>query len=256
VESISQIEGQWDVVSFEGYRPQRLIGSGRAAYADFGPNGVSLRIECNHSGRGGTVRAGRFVPAENDLAIQTQMACGPEREARDSSYFAFFSRSPTVELLSDGRLRVRADETELILERSAKRRLAYLPTPSELQGEWRMMELTHYVPEGGSAGIGLSEMPGRVVFSDNTARYSRCPQHDLQFRFSDEGILVKTGGSELPAEPSGCPDLGEAPRAAMMPVPWDALRVLHSNPMVEKSGDDQLLVSTERLGLLLTRAPG
>jgi hypothetical protein len=118
------------------------------------------------------------------------------------------------------------------------------------------MELTHYVSEGGIAGIGLSETPGRIIFSGNTAGYSRCPQHDLQFRFSDEGILVKTGGSELPAEPAGCPDLGEAPHTAMLPVPWDALRVLHSDPMVEKSGDDQLLVSTERLGLLLTRAPG
>ena len=255
VDSISQIEGQWDIVSFEGYDPQRLSGSVRAAYADFGPNGVSLRIECNYSGRSGTVREGRFIPAADDDMIQTQMGCGPEREARDSRYFAFFSRSPTIEHLPGGHLRLRADGTELILERPVKRRLAYLPAPSELQGEWRLLELTRYVPEGGFTGIGLSETPGRIVFSGNTISYSRCPQYDLQFLFSEDGVLVKTGGADLPAEPIGCPELSEGLHGEGLPVPWDALRVLHSNPKVEKSGENQLLVSTDRLGLLLARAP-
>jgi hypothetical protein len=45
------------------------------------------------------------------------MGCDPERQARESRYFAFFDRSPTIEKLPDGRLRLRADESELILER-------------------------------------------------------------------------------------------------------------------------------------------
>jgi hypothetical protein len=51
----AQVLGEWDVVSFEGYRPQRLMGGSRAAFADFGPEGVRLRIECNYSGRGGKI---------------------------------------------------------------------------------------------------------------------------------------------------------------------------------------------------------
>jgi hypothetical protein len=45
VTSIGEIEGPWDIVSFEGYHPQRLAGLGRAAYADFSRQRVSLRIE-------------------------------------------------------------------------------------------------------------------------------------------------------------------------------------------------------------------
>lgn len=117
VTSISQIEGPWDIVSFDGYRPQRHARPARDAYADFSRQRVSLRIECNYASRGGTVHGGRFVPADGEPGEQTLMGCGADREARERRYFEFFNRSPTIEGLPDGRLRLRADESELILER-------------------------------------------------------------------------------------------------------------------------------------------
>ncbi|MFL6725854.1 MAG: hypothetical protein ACJ8FS_04990, partial [Sphingomicrobium sp.] len=59
--SMADILGQWDVVSFEGYKPARMHGATRAAVADFDEQSVRLRIECNTSSIGGTVRDGRYV---------------------------------------------------------------------------------------------------------------------------------------------------------------------------------------------------
>jgi hypothetical protein len=162
VSSSAEIRGQWDVVSFESYAPVRMHGSTRAAFADFDARGVRLRIECNYSGVNGFVRDGKFV-SQRDLRAQTQMGCGPEREARDERYFSFFDREPSVELLSDGRLRLLAGETKLILERTEKRRLAYIPEWKSLAGKWRLESLTHYGTEGGYSGIGLSDVPGRII---------------------------------------------------------------------------------------------
>ena len=67
VQSSDEILGEWDVVSFEGYEPQqRMEGTVRSTMADFGPDGVRLRIECNWSGTQGNVRDGRFVREQNE----------------------------------------------------------------------------------------------------------------------------------------------------------------------------------------------
>jgi hypothetical protein len=58
VQNSAEIAGAWDVASFEGYEPRRLSETNRAAFADFGLAGVGLRIECNYSGRSGTVTGG------------------------------------------------------------------------------------------------------------------------------------------------------------------------------------------------------
>lgn len=253
VQDAVAVAGAWDVVSFEGYEPARLSGSGRAAYADFGPNGVGLRIECNQSGRGGTVGNGRFNSIKGD-GLQTAMSCGPERNARESRYFGFFEKSPTVEHIGADRLRLRAGTTQLILERPAVRRLSNLPTPAELQGSWRMLDLTRFQPEGGTAGIGLTETPGRIVFEGDRISYSRCPQYGVTFRWEENGRLVKTAGA-LPAKAGDCRELAEPAINSRMPAAGDVLALLHANPQVERTGDGALLISTERLGLVITKAP-
>jgi hypothetical protein len=108
----SSTAGQWDVVSFEGYEPQRLSGTRRAAVADFGERGVRLRIECNDSGRLGRVSNGHFVPGDNSMSGQSVKSCGPERNERESRYFTFFEKNPTVEHLSPDRLRLRVGATD------------------------------------------------------------------------------------------------------------------------------------------------
>ena len=83
--------GAWDVVSFEGYAPRsRVVGSTRAAYADFDADGVRLRMECNYAGRRGAVRAGVFEAAADADHMQTLMGCGADGNAREARYFTFF----------------------------------------------------------------------------------------------------------------------------------------------------------------------
>lgn len=110
VPSPAEIAGRWDVLSFEGYQPAHRHG----AFANFSGQEVRLRIECNHSRVPGLVRNGRFVPQPGPR-MQTEMGCEPGREERDSRYFSFFDRSPTIERLPNGRLRLVAGDSVLIL---------------------------------------------------------------------------------------------------------------------------------------------
>lgn len=252
--SLADILGQWDVVSFEGYEPVRMKGATRAAIADFGEQGVQLRIECNTSSSTGTIGVlnGRLVRGAG-ARMQTEMGCAKEREERDRRYFSLFDRSPSVERLPNGRLRLVAGESVLILERPEQRRLAYVPARSELDGEWRMEELIRYGQNGGYSGIGLSDVPGRIVIEGHRLSYDRCPRYDLTYSYSSDGRLMKTGGALVPQEPK-CPTLRypdyEAPA---LPSAMEILPLLHSNPWVEDVGNGQLLIANERVGLLLTK---
>jgi hypothetical protein len=243
------------VVSFEGYRPRRLSGTIRATRADFGEAGVALRLECNYSGRAGTVRDGRFVASPANDRMQTAMSCGDEANERERRYFTFFESGPTVERLGPGRLRLRQGDVELVLARPDVRRLDFVPAAGELQGRWRLLELTRYLPAGGHSGIGLSEVPGRIVISGDRLFYSRCAQYGIEFRLGTDGRLEKRSGTAPPAAPAGCGELDEPAPGPELPSQWDALRLLHAGPAVERSGDDSLLVSTGELGLLIRRAP-
>lgn len=250
--SLAYILGQWDVVSFEGYKPLTRSAA-RTATADFFEWGVQLRIECNISRRGGVVRDGRFVG--HGMRTETEIGCGEEHEERDRRYFSFFDRSPTIDPLPGGRLRLTAGDSILILERRERRRLAYVPDRSELEGQWSMETLTRYGSAGGSSGIGLSDVPGRIVIEGNRLSYDRCPRYDLTFSYLADGRLVRTGGSPLPEEPD-CPALKYPDYdAPALPSAMEILLLLHSNPWIEDVGNGQLLIANERYGLLLAR-PG
>ena len=118
-----------------------------------------------------------------------------------------------------------------------------------------MLEVTHYLEQGGYAGSGLSEVPGRIVFDGIEAGYSRCPQFNISYRYTEAGVVEKIDGAVLPRNASQCEPLSEKPFNADMPVQWDVMRVLHANPRMEKVDDDTILMSTERYGVLLTKAP-
>lgn len=253
--SAADVAGKWDVVSFEGYRPQRISGTVRAAYADFGTSGVSLRLECNYTGRSGRVVEGRFVAAPTNERIQTQIGCGPERGPREERYFTFFERTPSVEFVGDDRLHLRAGQDELILERPSARRLSYLASSAELQGEWAMVEVSWFPPGGGVAGIGLSEAANRLVIEGNRLRVRGCPEVDLTFQYTIHGQLRKLVGAMLPAGPLACPGLSDMADGPALPKASDAIRLLHADPLVEKAGDGALLLSTGEYALLIMRPP-
>lgn len=249
VPSPAEIAGRWDVLSFEGYQPAHR----HDAFANFSGPGVSLRIECNHSRVPGLVRNGRFVPQPGPR-IQTEMGCEPEREERDSRYFSFFDRSPTFERLPNGRLRLVAGDSVLILERPEQRRLAFLPERDELNGRWRMDSLTRYEPQGGSSGIGLSDVPGRIVIEGNRLSYDRCPQYALPFAYGADGRLLKTSGAPLPDKPD-CAALKLPWETTGLPTPDQILPLLHANPWVEDLGNGRMFIANEQLGLLVTKEP-
>lgn len=249
VPSAADIAGRWDVVSFEGYQPASRHG----AFANFWPHGVSLQIECNRSRIPGLVRDGRFVTRPGPR-MSTERGCEPEREERDSRYFSFFDRSPSIERLGSKRLRLVAGSTVLILERPEQRRLAYLPGRDELEGTWRMESLTRYGPQDGESGIGLSDIPGRLVIQGNRISYDRCPQFAVTFTYGTDGRLVKTGGATLPAKPD-CPQLKPPRETFDMPTPDQILPLLHGNPWVEEIGKGRMLIANDRLGLYVALAP-
>lgn len=255
ISTTADVAGQWDVVSFEGHRPSRLSGAVRAAYADFGATGVSLRMECNYTGRSGRVMDGRFVAAPGDDGVQTQMGCGPERGPREERYFGFFERNPSVQHIGVDRLRLRAGQDELILERPSVRRLSHLASSAELQGEWEMLEVSRSPSDGGVAGIGLSEASARIVIAGDRLRVVGCRGVDLTFKYTGQGQMRKSGRARLPAGPLGCPGLSDTADGPVLPKGSDAVRILHADPLVEKVGDGTLLLSDGEYGLLIARAP-
>lgn len=245
--SSADILGNWDVVSFEGYEPAYRHG----AFANFSQTGVRLRIECNRSTIPGVIHEGRFE-ARPGPRMQTEMGCDPEREGRDVRFFSFFDRRPVFERVANGRLRLVAGETVLILERPEQRRLAYIPERDELNGSWRMESLTHYEPQGGESGIGLSEVPGRITIGDDRLIYDRCPEYAVNFTLGADGRLNKTAGPPLPEEPN-CPALTLPWQTTGLPTPDQILPLLHGNPWVEDMGAGRILIANERLGLLLSK---
>jgi hypothetical protein len=247
--SHTDVAGRWDVLSFEGHQPASRHG----AFANFWAHGVSVRLECNLSQIPGIVRNGHFVTQPGPRTA-TEMGCGPELEARDTRYFHFFARSPSVEQLANGRLRLVAGDSVLILERPEQRRLAFLPTAGELNGRWRMESLTRYGPEDGESGIGLSDVPGLIVIDGNRLSYDRCPQFALTFTYGADGRLRKTGGAALP-ENAHCPHLKPPRETFDMPTPDQILPLLHGNPWVEEIGHGRMLIANERLGLLVAKEP-
>lgn len=247
--SQADISGRWDVVSFEGYQPASRHG----AFANFWANGVSVQLECNRSRISGIVRDGRFV-TQPGPRMATERGCGPEQEARDTRYFSFFDRSPAIEQLADGRLRLVAGDSTLVIERPEQRRLAFLPAPDELNGRWRMESLTRYGPGDGESGIGLSDVQGRIFIERNRLTYDRCPQFALNFTYGADGRLRKTGGAALP-ENVDCPQLRPPRETFDMPTPDQILPLLHGNPWVEELGNGRMLIATEQLGLVVAKEP-
>jgi len=241
--------GRWDVVSFEGYRPASRHG----AFANFWPHGVSLRIECNRSTVPGIVRDGRFV-TQSGPRMTTEMGCEPELHERDSRYFSFFDRSPRIERLADRRVRLVAGDSVLILERPEQRRLNYLPERDELDGRWRMESLTLYGPQDGESGIGLSDIPGRIVIQGDRLSYDRCPQFALNFNYGPDGRLLKTSSPALPPKPD-CAPLKMARPTTGLPTPDQILPLLHGNPWVEELGTGRMLIANDRLGLVVAKEP-
>ncbi|ANU07126.1 hypothetical protein [Paraurantiacibacter namhicola] len=254
--SASDVAGDWDVVSFDGYTvPFRSRGTERAAFANFTDGGVGLHLECNWSGVPGRMRGDVFKPSGEGPWPQTLAGCEADKAERDDAYFAFFARSPKGEVLPGDRLRFTAGDTVLLLERPEQRRLGFVPELAGIEGQWRMVGLTMFAPQGGMSGMGLTEVPGRVVIDGGRIGYNRCPQYDAEVTYTQDGVFRRTGGAAVPDEPAGCEELAERSWNKVPPELWDILEMLHDNPRAERLAEGDLLLTTDSFGLHLTQQP-
>lgn len=253
VMALSEIGGEWQVVEFGGYRPARVTHPRPAAFASFGPGGVGLRIECNWSGAPGTIRDGRFVPPANpEPQAQTAMGCGKEREERDARYFAFFGKSPTIEHIAGGQLRLFADGTELILERPEAIRLETLPKIADLAGEWRVEGL-QLINREGMRGIGLDPSTVIVLAADRIA-VKGCPAGAVTIDFTADGRLARTGGADAAGVIAACGTFDKAGFGMPDLKPALVADVLAGSPKVYWGGPDKLTLQTAD-GLVLDLNP-
>lgn len=256
VTSVSQVQGEWQVVSFEGYEPDRVTHPRPAAFANFGTDGgVGLRIECNWSGAPGTVKDGKFVPPADDdgLYAQTAMGCGKEREDRDARYFRFFRQNPSMDLLPSGRLRMQAGDSVLVLERPEVIRLETLPALSEIAGEWRA-EGFQKINEEGMRGIGLSDLASKVFIADGKLGLTGCSDAAVAVRYTADGRLERTGGADAAAVRAACGDLTggfEMPGLSGT----EMADLLAGSPKVYNAGKDRLTLQSGELVIDLTREP-
>lgn len=202
VTSLAHVQGEWDIVEYQGERPPRLNTDGmRHYYVDIGAGGMRFAIGCNYSGMPGSIGSGGvLIPAVPDTGMTTQMGCGPEREALDTDFFNFFRSRPKVELLSDGRLRIEGTGRSLLLERSDIRRLAYGPPLPEIVGTWRVLSVTRFV-NGGYQGWGPMFAPGRLRIDPSAITYSRCPALRVSFRYGADFTLSRQGPGAIAEGP-------------------------------------------------------
>jgi hypothetical protein len=248
VNSIADIEGQWDVVSFDGYRPRRLDSDGgRHAYVDFIGDRVGFAIECNYSGiETARIDNGRLVRVAGD-AVQTEMGCGPEREGRDEAFFAFLRNSPSV---------ARRGADELVLERGGvtlellraevRQRENAVRTLAELDGAWTTAIIYQTVEPGhGRNVLAFSTPPGTaaLTFANGAVRMTfDCETAQTQVQLSAPGAL--TAGTPQRTTSGRC-TLSQEDRDIAASLITGALTAERIDPnMVHLVGDDVRAVLT------------
>lgn len=240
--NISEIAGAWDIVSFDGYRPARLDSDGgRHAYVNIEGDSLSFAIECNYSGMRGRIENGRLVLLPSD-AIQTEMGCGPEREARDAAFFAFMRSGANVTRAGDDRIVLENDGTQLELERADVRQRELLPTAlEEFDGEWRTdIIYLRTVPGSGRNLVAFAE-PANADFTFNNGLVRMtfdCETVEAQLTLAEPGVL-KADASTLRRTTTGRCALPQDDRdraASLMSgtlsaerIPPDAMHLVNSD---------------------------
>ena len=250
VNALAEIVGEWDIVRFDNHSPPRLDNDGqRHAYVDIGHRSLRFDISCNHSGMAGHIEGGALTPAAVDKSTQTAMGCGPEREARDATFFSFFRARPQVGLLPDGRLRIWNSHHELLLEQSSRRRLAMGPPLSEITGIWRVVSFMQFEgrDQRGQRGWGAMFAPGRLRIGGRTLSYSRCPTASLRVTYTSDFVLRRDSGAE-PATTVDCRVVTPAP-TEVEPM---LAALLTQSPAAERVSNNRFILRSRDYAVVLT----
>lgn len=234
ITSLSDIAGPWDIVRFDGYSPVRLHGGVRRAFVDVRRDVLSYVIECNYSGSRARIDTdGVLRELGDDLRVQTEQGCPPDREARDRAFFGFFTSAPRVTWIEGGRLRLSNGRNELVLERPEQRRLAFVPSLSELQGRW-FPQIVHRVDDsGGYEGWGV-DLDQPLEIAGDRIRWTGCGGVTFRFRYLPGGRIESLGQE-------GAPDCGSNSQAAFL------LRVVKGNPQAERTAEGGLALTKDNL---------
>ncbi len=257
VTDADQIEGRWEVARFNDYAPpQRMDGMTRIAIADFRPTYkyVDLRIGCAQGISYGTFKDGRFVaqpPPEGftGIAPEDEAKCTAEERARDKEYRAFFKQNPTIAISGEDRLRLTAGSSELLLESPLLRMRASAPALDQLTGTWQLGAV--YMRSFGRIDLrSLWDAPGAVGITDKRIVYTLCPDYAVTIRYED-GRLKAPEGTQ-PPEDAKCSPANYA-KADEAPTLGDVMYLFAASPVVERAGEDTILLTADGIELLLKR---
>lgn len=211
VRGMADIAGQWDIVSFDGHTPRRLdADGGRHAYVDFSTDGATFTIECNYTGMRARIENGRLVALPHE-DIQTAMGCGPERNRRESAFFAFLRGSPTIAQRGADELVLTRGGQRLELQRAEVRQRAMRPTSLlDFDGAWRADIVYLQIAEGHTGNLiaGLDGAPAEFSFDNNVVRLRfDCETAEAGWRMTAPGVIETdalrrrtTGGCRLSQE--------------------------------------------------------
>lgn len=214
--ALSEIQGDWDIVEFDGYQPDSFDSDGeRHAFVKINPTSLSYTIECNYAGMNAVLGENGILQStesENDWA-QTEMWCGEIRQARDQSFFRFMQSRPKATLLKNGNLILATGDQSLLLEPREVARLRNAPNGlRDLLGLWTIVSFQD--PEGTKwggvnfVGAGGPNYQGRIEISDTALIYLReCQRILIEATIDEVGQLSKRQNTMLSVEPGNCEPL-------------------------------------------------
>ena len=176
------LQGEWNVLRFDDYRPaSRLNSEGkRSAYIDFyddkyspGHLGTQSHIGCNFSGNIIQLQEvkSRFqlIDINQEFGrLTTQKGCPDDLQKRDEAFFSMMDNNPRLERLGEMRLRLWTDKHELILER------AHIGQDRDAVRDFQKLHGTWSILSVNKAGLGLGGAyyaPEPVVISDDKIQY-------------------------------------------------------------------------------------
>ena len=233
--SLSEIEGFWLIERFEDFEPSwRDNTPWRNAYLHIDDNRITYSVGCNQSGNPASIGTdGILYDTGDGSRLQTLKACGPDREARDERFFAFFGSKPEVRRISPGRIWLKSNAGELVLIEPGLWRQAHKPDFHEIQGRWVPQMSTSY--DGwSSAGFGIGDNPGIVTIERERLSWSQCPDLPIPIRWTADARLASTGKINV----SDCPVVARKTSNG----PGAVMTMLTAGPAVIRTGADRIVL--------------
>lgn len=233
--SLSEIEGFWLIERFEDFEPSwRDNTPWRNAYLQIDDNRITYNVGCNQSANPASIGTdGILYDTGDGSRLQTLKACGPEREARDERFFAFFGSKPEVRRIGPGRISLKSNAGELVLIEPELWRQAHKPDFHEIQGRWVPQMSTSY--DGwSSAGFGIGDNPGIVTIERERLSWSRCPDLPIPIRWTADARLATTDKIDV----SDCPIVARKASNG----PGALMTMLTAEPAVIRTGADRIVL--------------